>query len=399
MKRLSTLLLCLLVLCISLQASAQNRLVAVTYQKLMTVPDQFDALFKDYGKDLLPKDSVTVTKIAKAIKKISPDVLFVCLNYRTEDPSGKEVIASGLLALPEGRIKGVINVAPFCREKAWAPTAHKWTLESMPSVRGYAVLVPDTIGYGETADEVVPLLLSDNIALVSVHFRQAVEEFMQTLDKPRKLPAKTIFFGYSLGAAGALATAAYYHSHPELGIKAKTVYLGSGAYDPVLSIQSTVAAGESDYMLYPAIVRSLNQWKGLNLDKNQLFHGPILDDFDFVSSCDTDMTELAKVYGSDLHGYLHPDWFTQQKNPEINRLMDFLETLKVTVDRNTLRHGTKIYLRHSEEDRYVPIECTDSLKKELRRNGYSNVTYFRSKHGDHYNQGGLSVLDIFLMVL
>lgn len=394
MNRLTTLFLCTLALCISSRALSQGRLVAVTFEKVVPAAEQFQYVFRDYPNDIDPD---AFSSAIKLIGKTSQDVRFVCLNYRTYDPNGNEVIASGLLALPEGRIKGVINVTPFCREKDWAGTVHKWTLECIPSMRGMAMLVPDTIGYGASADEVVALLMTYNAALVSVHFRQAVEEYLQTLEKPRKLPANTSFFGFSLGAAGALTTAKYYHAHPELNVKPKMLYIGDGAYDPVVSIESTIVAGECDYMLYPAIYQSLNQWKGLNLDKTKLFQGPILDNFDFVSGCDTDMTELAKVYGADLHGYLHPDWFKPGRNAEINRLMDFIKTMKVGVDRNSLPKNMKIYLRHSEEDRYVPIQCTDSLWEELRKAGYTNVKYIRKKTGSHYDMGGQSVIDVLLM--
>lgn len=387
-------LLLLLSLSLGALTHAQNRLVAVTYDQMMTPTDQFNAVFEDYPNDI---DQDQYRPILMKVAKVCRDVEFICLDYKTVDPDGKEVVASGLLCLPKGRIKGVINVTPFCREKKWAGTVRKWTLECIPSMRGYALLVPDTIGYGTTADEIVALLMCENAALVSVHFRQAVEEYLASLEKPRKLPTKTLFFGYSLGAAGALATAKYYHAHPELNIKQHILYLGSGAYEPLVAIESSINAGESDYMLYPAISKSLNRWKHMNLDYNQLFHGPVLDDFDFVSGCNTDMTELTKVYGKDLHGYLHPDFFTEEKNPEINRVIDTLKTLKVSVDRKSLPRNMKIYLRHSEEDRYVPIECTDSLRKELRKAGYSNVKYMRDAHGNHYDEGGRSVIDVFLL--
>ena len=397
MKKHCILLFTLLASSFTFLAPAQNRLVSVTYEKVLTIHDQFEAMFKDFGDGFDQKDTASAWKFAKKIQRIGQEVCFVCLNYRTEDPDGKEVIASGLLALPQKRIKGVINITPFCREKSWSPSINKWTPECMLSMIGYAVLVPDTIGYGATADEVVALLLNDNTALVSVHFRQAVEEYLATLEKPRKLPSNTTFFGYSLGAAGALATAAWYHAHPELKVKPYKVYLGSGAYDPALTIESSIEYGESDYLLYPAIARSLNRWKGMHLDSTLLFKGAVLQDFDYIASCVPNMTELANVYGKDLHTYLHPDWFTEHRNPEIIRLMDFIKTLKITVTRDMLPRGTKIYLRHSAEDRYVPVVCSDILRKDLRRNGYTNVKYIRPKTGDHVGQGAAAVYDLFLL--
>ena len=392
-SRLFTLVL-LLSLCF--QAHAQQRLVSVTYDRLMTPFEQFNTAFETYPGVLDPADYRFFINL---IGKTSRDVHFVCLNYRTEDPSGKEVIASGLLAVPDGHLRGVISVSPMCREKPIAGTVHKWALECFPSMRGYAVLMPDTIGYGATQDEVVALLMFENVALTSVHFRQAAQEYLDSLEKPRKLPARTIFFGYSLGAAGALATTCYYHAHPELKVKLQTLYLGGGVYNPALTIEAALPEGVNDYMLYPAIARSLNRWKGLNLDYSQLLQGKVLEDFDHVSNCESDMRELAKEYGRDLHVYMHPDWFTPERNPEILRLTENLEKLKVTVDRHSLPKGLKMYLRHAAEDHYVPVESTDSFRKELRNAGYRNVTYFRDHHGDHLSQGGRAIMELILLAL
>ena len=392
----SRLFMLVLLLSLCFQAHAQQRLVSVTYDRVMTPFEQFNTAFETYPGVL---DQADYAFFIKFMGSIGRNVHFVCLNYRTEDPDGKEVIASGLLALPEGRLRGVISVSPMCREKPIACTVHQWALECFPSMRGYAVLMPDTIGYGATQDEVVALLMFENVALTSVHFRQAAQEYLDSLEKPRKLPARTIVYGYSMGAAGALATACHYHAHPELKVKPHALYLGGGVYDPALTIEAAIAAGVNEYLLYPAIARSLNRWRGLNLDYSQLLQGKVLEDFERLSSCESDMTELAKEYGRDLHVYMHPDWFTPERNPEIRRLTEHLKKLKVTVDRHSLPKGLKIYLRHAAEDHYVPVVSTDSFRKELREAGYTNVTYFRDKHGDHLYQGGRAIMELILLAL
>ena len=389
-----SLLPCLLALLLCSLALAQERLVGVTFNHVLTPSDQFDKCFEDYPDAVNPADYATFTKV---VGKLSRDVHFVCLNYRTEDPAGKETVASGLLALPEGRLKGVVSVSPMCREKKMAATVHKWAIECIASMLGYVVLIPDTMGFGVTQDQDAALLMSDNAALMAVHFRQAVQEYLASLEKPRKLPAKTIVFGYSLGTAGALATACLYHAHPEMKVKLKALYLADGPYNPAVAIEETLATGISDYMLYPVIARGMNRWMGLNLDYSQLFQGKVLEDFDYVSGCETDMTDLATIYGQDLHVYMHPDWFTAGRNPEIVRCMEGLRSLKFSVDRQSLPRGLLVYLRHSVEDRYVPVASTDTLREEFRRGGYYNVTYFRDKHGNHFQEGSRALRDILLL--
>ncbi|MBR3292412.1 MAG: hypothetical protein IKI66_09585 [Bacteroidales bacterium] len=40
-----------------------------------------------------------------------------------------------------------------------------------------------------------------------------------------------------------------------------------------------------------------------------------------------------------------------------------------------------------------------TLREELRTAGYYNVTYFRDKHGNHFQEGGRALIDILLLAL
>lgn len=382
---------------LALPAVAQSHFVATTYEQVLPPKAQFDSLITEFGAGFDADSYATAFKLAG---KLGKDVRFVSLLYKTQDPSGQEVIASGLLAYPEkGRVKGTIEVSPICKEKYLAGSLRKFTIECLPSLCGYAVLVPDTIGYGATEGEDTALLMSENVAQVAADFRLAVQEYLATWDKPRTLPAETIVFGYSLGAAGALSTACHYHAHPELGVKLRTLYLASGAYDPSVAIGSALAKEESGYMVYPVIARSLNRWMGLDLDIRNLFQGRVLADYDYLSSGQTNLTEAVAVYGRDLHGYLHPDFFTPEQNGDIHRLMDGLVRLRVPAEGYSLPRGLKIYLRHSVEDDYVPVACTDLLRDQLRQDGYRNITYYRDAHGTHYDEAAQAFFNLFMLIL
>ena len=390
------LLFILFLAALSFPVAAQKRLVAATSENRLPPSAQFDSLLAEFGAGF---DADSYAPVFKMAGKMGRDVRFVSLLYRTQDPSGKEVIASGLMAYPEtGRVRGTIEVSPICKEKYLAGSVRRFTVECLPSMCGYAVLVPDTIGYGATEGEDTALLMSENVALVSAHFREAVQEYLATWDKPRTLPRKTIVFGYSLGAAGALETACYYHTHPEMGVKLRTLYLASGAYDPSVAIGSAVEKGESGYLVYPSIARSLNRWMGLEMDYKNLFQGRVLEDFDFISGGQANLTELTGVYGKDLRTYLHPDFFTPAQNADIRKLMEGLGSLKVPAGGFSLPKGLKIYLRHSAQDEYVPVACADELRAELRQAGFRNVTYFRDKKGTHYDEAALAFLNLFMLV-
>ena len=392
------LFLVTVIFALGLNCLAKEHFLQVLGERTIPARAQFDSLIVEFGDGFDAEKYSTAFNVAGAIGK---DVHFVSLTYRTVDPKGNEIIASGMVAYPErGRFKGTIEVSPICKEKYMCGTERLFTIECLPSIRGYVVIVPDTIGYGVTKDEAIPLLQSENIARVAVDMRLAVQEYFTATGEKRKLPRKTIMFGYSLGAAGALETACYYHAHKELGVKMRCLCLSSGAYDPALAIQSSIDKRFNEYLVYPAIALGMNRWMDAGLDYSNIFQGAVLRDFDKITEGNDNLGHLARdVYGTDPSGYLHPDFYTQGHNPDINRLLEGLNSLKVPAAGDRLPRLLRIYLRHSEEDTYVPVECTDKFYDEIRRAGYHNIQYHRDRHGTHYDEAAKAFVDLFMLIV
>ena len=391
-------ILLLLLAAVGLDAAAQEHFISVIEERTIPARAQFDSLIVEFGDGFDASKYETAFNMAG---KLGKDVHFVSLLYNTVDPKGQPIVASGMVAYPEkGRFLGTIEVSPICKEKYMCGTERLFTIECLPSIRGYVVIVPDTIGYGATKDEAIPLLQSENIARVGVDMRLAVQEYLTSVGETRKLPRRSIIFGYSLGAAGALELASYYHTHKDLGVKIKYMALSSGAYDPYLAIGSTIQKGRNEYLVYPAIALGMNRWMGMDMDYSKIFQGKVLEDFDKITEGNDNLGHLARdVYGTDVRGYLHPDFFTEEQNEDVRKLYDGLKSLKVSAGKGRLPYHVRISLRHSVEDTYVPIECTDQLYKELRKAGYHHIVYHRDKHGTHYDEAAKSFVDLFCLII
>lgn len=143
----------------------------------------------------------------------------------------------------------------------------------------------------------IPYQMSENSARVSADLRLAAEEYFEQTLK-RKLPSKTILYGYSLGAPAALALAYLYTSHPEYGARVKTLCMGSGCYDPLLAFEQTLESGHINYMIYPSFVRSANAWMDACINVANVFRGRVLEDFDKIASGLENARKLVEEYGS-----------------------------------------------------------------------------------------------------
>lgn len=384
-----TLLLCL-------RVSGQGRLVSVQREQTLSLKQQIDSVVLEFGLDVQKKDLAYAFRLLKLIKR---DVHCVALTYRTVDPKGREVIASGLISYPErGMWRGTVEMSPYNREKTLCGSSRLYTTEVLASVLGYVTLIPDNIGYGSTDSLAIAYQMSGNSALVSAHLREAATEyFREHLD--RKLPRKTYLFGYSLGAPNALALAYHYADHPQSDVRMKAVCLGSGAYDPSLAFELILARGEVSYLFYPGLVRSLNSWLDTGLDPSQLFCGRVLEDYEIISEGQTSPLNLAREYGTDIHSYLHPNFFNGQESPDILRLKEALKSLSIPPESLCpLPSSVEVVLRHSAEDGIVPVACTDALYQQMKA-PWHTVTYRRNKKGTHYETAVRSFIDLALLLL
>lgn len=235
---------------VCLEGRAQEFFVRAPASQTLSARAQIDSLLTEFGEDF---DSQHYTLPLSLAASLGKTVRMTAITYWTQDPLENKILASGLVAYPvKGAFRGTVEVAPFSKEKGLSGSKRLYTLETLPSLLGYVVIVPDTIGYGISEDEVIPLLLNRNTAQVSADMRQAVTEYFRSVGERRALPSETSLFGYSLGAPGTLALACHYASHPELGVKLRQIYLGGGAYDPGLSLRGTFQLGENGFLLFPA---------------------------------------------------------------------------------------------------------------------------------------------------
>ena len=367
-------------------------LVSVLRERHCSTDEMISESFREYG-DML--DTTALSRHAGMVRRLGRPCRFVAVRYRTVGPDGAPHDASGLIAYPEkGRFKGVVEMSPVCKEKALAGSRWLFSTEAaVPATMGYVTLIPDTYGYGVTEDQPVCYLMNEVVAQHSADLRKAAEEYFACMG--RTLPRQSVVFGYSLGAPGALSLSCLYLKHPEYGVRPQALFIGSGPYYPREALEESLRTGEMDYMLYPGIARSLNAYCDGRLDLTQLFRPELLSHWEEVSSGEVSPSLLTERYGSDLHGYLHPDFFREGYNDDIRRLFSLLSSLSNDVTDVRLPGRLLVWMRHSVEDKIVSVACSDKMFRQLNAS-FPQKRYLRSRHGSHYDEAGHIFLDMLL---
>ena len=316
------------------------------------------------------------------------------IKYQTVDPNGKQVWASGLVYHPVNRkSRGVIDFMPTAHlDKDGGGTDEFYAVEGLLILLGYTVIVPDLIGSGISKELPMPFLMSENTGRVSYDMRRAAAQYLWDYFR-YQLPSETTIMGYSLGGSAALATQKYYEAHHANTVKVKEVYAGGGAYDLLAAFSAFAQTG---YCVYPAIPKTILAFKHYyfdcfdrTLDLNQIFTGELLLNYDDWFSGDYHFSAIMGMLGTDLHAYMHPDFFKpwDQHNDELKKLQPYLKENSVT---EGWRPKAPIYLMHATEDDHAPIECAEIAVKNLRKAG-AHVSYI-TYPGDH-----LSVADFYFM--
>ena len=341
-----------------LQSGAQNKYLGVLRDTVYT-PGQFvDNVIKEYGQDLEHSEFNLARLLAERVGRKSR---FVAIKYLTTDPKGHEVIASGVVAYPiEGRINGVVEVAPVCKEKSSCGSVQLFATEFSPTVVGYITVIPDMIGYGTTANMPVSIFDHVNSAKVAADMRKAAEEYLKK-EVGLDMPSNSELFGYSLGASNAFSLACYYSTHPWLGVKVESLFIGGGPYNPMTALDNYATTGSMEYLFLPGAIESFRYHRGLKLDLNNIFKGRVLNDYQDIVSARLNGTDLNKIYGSDLHAIMNDDFFSTEGNADINAIKGLLGKEVMPYKGEKISSDIYVNMRHSANDSIVPVECSDEL--------------------------------------
>ena len=364
----------------------------------LTLKDWLNDMLATFGNNV---SEINMDDIIDLIDKVlSPKMRVVAISYNTRDHFGNPVLGTGCFVYPLGlKPRGVVEMAAIGNlDQETCPTTdvQKGTffIESFPSLFNYITITPDLLGVLYTRHVPRPLLLDHNSGEVTYHMRKAVEEYLLEKENYR-MSNRSIIMGYSQGGPTALSVAKYYMENPT-GIKVDMVYTGGGAYDGMEALKALIRTEINGYMAIPWILISMNYYYQLDLDFSKIFTNGMenpIDSPDPLEGGDGyaywfNGTHRARLllnrWGTDLKNYMHPDFFSEQLRGEFMKIQACLEENSLALSW-TPPPLLEIYLLHSSEDTFVPVECSDFLYKTYKEKGCS-IQYERIT-GNHHEAG------------
>lgn len=394
MKRKSTILICAFALCATMALQAQDyvMLSPLDTAALPAIPN------KDCGGDMvrsalngdvmwqntkkqLQRQHFSDESVYKVMKKLyrftHKHYVTFPVAYWSTDPQGDSLLVSGRVYLPKRRyLNGIViaNHYTICSD-AEAPS-NTIAMESVLTMKGYAVIMPDYVGYGLSRDEVHPYLHWRSAAQTAVDLLNCMPELLDYYGY--SYPIDVVVSGYSQGGAVALGVTRMLEELDSTWIVRK-LYAGAGPYDPAGTYLYSM---ERDEMGIPAaipmIVMGLSDAYDMEVELEDFFLEPLLSNYeDWILSKEYTVSEINRLMGSTIMSELMTEDALRLDSPQADMLYKLLlRNSNVGYDLQS-----PAYFLHSLDDEVVPMLNTINLQEQMPDE--SGKTYDYNHYGSH----------------
>ena len=339
--------------------------------------------------DLSAPDKAVVDSMIAAAGEV---VAMPCL-YASQDQYGAPITVSGKIYFPKSG-----------RAKQWVLEPH-YTITStkecpsecdMPEAvlrdKGYALVMPDYIGYGVTRATNHPYLHYSLAARNTLDLYLAAHAFLESLDL---LPENDslLLVGFSQGAQSALGTLQLLETeYPEIPVA--YCYLGGGPYDVATTYDVSMAKNAAGLACtIPMLIMGTSWSYDLGLDPYYFMNRKTVRRAEkYIFSKDYTITSIVLLgrlgWSKKVSSYMTSEGMDKSL-PETRTLYEgLLRSSIVHVSETDTILGdwtprTPLYISHSTQDDVVPFENAQSLRLMLETKGVTDVEYDFGQYGGH----------------
>ena len=328
-----------------------------------------DAMWDNIRKQL-HRQHFSEESVYKAMKKLylSTHKHYVTfpVAYWSQTPQGDSLLVSGRVYLPKQRyLNGIVIANHYTMTSNVEVPSNMLSMESILVMKGYAVIMPDYVGYGLSREQVHPYLHWRSAAQTAVDLLRCMPAVFQHYGY--SYPTDVIVSGYSQGGAVALGVARMIEEMDSEWTVRK-LYAGAGPYDPAATyIYSLVQDEMGIPAAIPLIVLGLSDAYGLNFNMKDFFLEPLLSHYeDWVLSKEYTVGQINQLMGSTIMSELMTPEALDPDAPSAKMLYQMLRW-NSNVDYDL---QSPAYFLHSLEDEVVPLINTSNLMAQMPDEDY-----------------------------
>lgn len=299
--------------------------------------------------------------------------------YWSQTPQGDSLLVSGRVYLPERRyLNGIVVASHYTIGSDEEAPSNIISFESLFTMKGYAVIMPDYVGYGLSRDELHPYL----------HWRSAAQTALDLLCcMPALLehygynyPTDVVIEGYSQGGAVALGIARMIEEQDtSFPWTIRKLYAGAGPYDPAATYLYSVTRDEIGIpAAIPLIVMGMNDAYDLEFQLQDIFLEPLLSHYpEWILTKQYTIQQINQLMGTTIMSQLMTPAALDFDSPVAKALYGALR------DNTNVGYDLQApaYFLHSIEDEVVPIINSEYLVAQMPDD--EQISYDFGKYGSH----------------
>ena len=284
------------------------------------------------------------------------------IEYNTTGVDGKQVTASGVIAIPEGTIsyEHLLSIQHGTLDMEEAPSNQLFYYEMMPVVSGHIVVMADYLGYGssQTSDRQHPYLHNKLTGTACADMIEAAREYLKYKSITEN-DDDIELLGYSQGGQATIATLLELEERGQAE-SIRGVYAGGGVYDLIntLEVFTSPTIGPMSYMhtgYAPYLIRGMVYGEQLTVSDENLYAPEVIDEGLNKMFSTRPLSEWHNALGNDITKVLNHDFFAApdyNNNKDVQAVIEALR--KNSLVNTSFQPQTPIMLYHSPKDDFVP---------------------------------------------
>lgn len=284
--------------------------------------------------------------------------------YWSQTPQGDSLLVSGRVYLPKNRIlKGIIVANHYTITSNQEAPSNQISMEMVYLMKGYAVIMPDYVGYGLSHDQLHPYLHWRNAAQTAIDLLNCMPPLLEYYGY--SYSKDVVVTGYSQGGAVALGVTRMieedYHLANEWSVR--KLYAGAGPYDPAGTYILSIERNEMGIpAAIPLIVTGLNDAYNMELSLGEFFLEPLLSNYeDWVISKKYNLEQINQMMGTTIMSELLTQEALDLDSPQAHMLYEVLQkNSNVGYDLQS-----PAYFLHSLDDDVVPLLNSTNLQEQM----------------------------------
>jgi pimeloyl-ACP methyl ester carboxylesterase len=296
---------------------------------------------------------------------------------------GKTIEASGLLYVPQqleqpAPLISLQHGTTFVKDDAPSVSGSFTGMEYFASA-GYIAIMPDYIGYGQSAHIFHPYYVEQYSAGAVIDMIKSAKEFLA--DENIHFTDQLFLAGYSEGGYVTLAAAHELDTNPTHGLSVTAVAAGAGGYDLTEMLHSVITQPHYAYPSYLAFVlMSYNTTFNWNLPLTYFFQDKYAQALNTYMNGQHHGSYINSKLTTQVSALLNPDLLKRLKTPEGEA------TLKAALQENSVTGwstGIPIRLYHGTRDEIIPYQNSEITLEHFKAAGSTSVDLTLISGGTH----------------